>query len=119
VRLKTDENMPSAVVHLLRDAGHDVETVVEERLGGAPDPAVIAACVREGRALVTLDKDFTDIRAYSPGDFTGIVVLRPYDQRAASIMRVVRRLLPHLDDGIDPLIGRLWIVDERGVRIRS
>ena len=41
-RLKTDENLSGSAVMLLRTAGHDVTTVLEEKLGGAADPKVIA-----------------------------------------------------------------------------
>ena len=66
--------------------------------------------------LVTLDKDFTDVRAYPPAEHAGMIVLRPRDQRVASLTEVVRRLLPVLD--AEPVAGHLWVVDERRVRIR-
>jgi hypothetical protein len=34
-------------------------------------------CKREGRILLTLDLDLSDIRAYLPEEFPGILVLRP------------------------------------------
>jgi len=46
---------------------------------------VIDVCRREGRVLITLDLDFSNILSYPPSDFAGIVVLRlvarpgPYD----------------------------------------
>ena len=36
-RFKQDENLPRAANALLRDAGHDVRTAIEERLGGGYD----------------------------------------------------------------------------------
>lgn len=51
VRFKLDENLPRDVEALLRDAGHDVQTVLEERLGGSPDPDVLEACRGERRIL--------------------------------------------------------------------
>ncbi|HRH86907.1 MAG TPA: DUF5615 family PIN-like protein [Rubrivivax sp.] len=62
LRFKLDENLPRRVEPALRDLGHDVETALSERLGGADDPVVLAACVAEGRILITLDLDFSDIR---------------------------------------------------------
>jgi len=47
---------------LLRDAGYDVRTVLEERLGGSADPKVLDACLTERRVLITLDLDFVDLR---------------------------------------------------------
>ena len=64
VRFKLDENFPKDAGALLRDAGHDVETVLDERLGGNPDAKVLDACQTENRVLITLDLDFSDIRLY-------------------------------------------------------
>ena len=62
VRFKLDENLPRDAEALLRDAGHDVQTVLEERLGGNPDPKVLDACRTENRVLVPFDLRCTDIR---------------------------------------------------------
>jgi hypothetical protein len=51
-----DENLSHSVARLFRGAGHDVMTVREEQLHGAPDEEVFDTSVREGRALVTLDR---------------------------------------------------------------
>lgn len=90
-RLKTDENMPDSVAAFLRGAGHNVTTVLEEKLGGAADPRVAEICRTEGRALVTLDRGLGDIRTYPPAEHHGIVVLRPRDQSVDSILALVQR----------------------------
>jgi predicted nuclease of predicted toxin-antitoxin system len=76
MRGKVDENMPIEAADLLRAAGWDCDTVVEEKLGGAADPDIARRCQADGRVLFTLDTDFADIRAYPPGEHVGIVVLR-------------------------------------------
>ena len=53
VRFKLDENIPKDAGALLRGAGHDVETVLDERLEGNPDAKVFATCQRENRVLIT------------------------------------------------------------------
>ena len=41
VRFKLDKNLPRDAEVLLRDAGHDVQTVLEERLGGSADSEIL------------------------------------------------------------------------------
>jgi hypothetical protein len=57
VRLLTDENIPSALVVALVEAGHEVATV-RERAGGAADLDVARLAEAENRILLTFDKDF-------------------------------------------------------------
>jgi predicted nuclease of predicted toxin-antitoxin system len=63
LHFKVDENVPVDAVPLLAAAGYDCHTVYDERLAGALDPDLAAACRAEGRVLVTLDVDFSDVRA--------------------------------------------------------
>ncbi|MGH8932114.1 MAG: DUF5615 family PIN-like protein [Egibacteraceae bacterium] len=75
MRFKLDENLGCRTAALFRQAGHDIATVFDEKLNGAADDEVLAACVAEGRILVTLDLDFANpVRfdpALTPGRRTG------------------------------------------------
>ncbi|MGI6414302.1 MAG: DUF5615 family PIN-like protein [Thermoguttaceae bacterium] len=117
MQFKIDENLPIEAARLLAQAGHEAKTVHEQQLVGRPDDQVAAVCHDEGRALVTIDLDFADIRAYPPEDYAGLVVLRPRVQVKHHILDLVRQTLPLLD--LELLRGRLWIVSESGVRIRQ
>ena len=117
VEFKVDESLHSDAATLLRSLGHDAVTVYEQRLRGGSDAEVADVCRRESRALVTLDLDFADIRAYPPTEYQGIIVLRLRDQSRQSALSVLERILPLL--GTEPLAGRLWIADESQVRIRE
>jgi predicted nuclease of predicted toxin-antitoxin system len=117
VRFKLDENLPRKAVELLVTAGHDAVSVLDQGLGGANDRRLMAVCRDEGRALVSLDLDFSNIEAYPPEDYFGIVVLRPSKQDAGEILRTLGRTLPLL--GEEQLRGRLWIVRQDSVRIRD
>ena len=114
---KTDENLPTEVAELLRQNGHDALIIPEQKMSGQPDVRVAQVCQNEHRALVTLDLDFSDIRAYSPEEYDGIIVLRPSVQTITSLMRLMKQVLLLLDQ--EPLAGYLWIVDDAKVRVRG
>ena len=117
MRFKIDENLPVETAESLRQAGHDATTVPQQGLSGEPDDHIASICQEEALALVTLDTDFGDIRAYPPGQYSGLIVLRLRTQDKPHVLDVLSRLLPLLSS--DPLTRHLWIVEEDRVRIRS
>ena len=117
MKFKLDENLPELVRESLSGLGHDVHTVVEEGLSGARDETVLQACVAEDRILITLDLDFSDIRAYPPGSYPGIWVLRPPKQTFKAIESVV--LAGVRLSAVERVHGQLWVIDEKRVRIRD
>jgi predicted nuclease of predicted toxin-antitoxin system len=117
MRFKIDEHLPVEIKELLTHHQHDAVTVPDESMAGAVDADVAQACQKEARALVTLDLDFSDIRAYPPEDYQGIIVFRLALQSVTTIVRSTTRIIPLLDQ--EPLIGHLWIVEDHQVRIRE
>jgi predicted nuclease of predicted toxin-antitoxin system len=117
LKFKVDENLPTEVAELLAGAGHDAVTVGEQRMAGRAHPDLAAVCRREDRAVVTLDLDFSDIRVYPPADYAGIIVLRLARLDKRRVLAVLQRLLPLLES--EPLIGKLWIVEEASIRVRD
>jgi predicted nuclease of predicted toxin-antitoxin system len=117
VRFKIDENLPVEAAQLLRAAGHDAMTVIEQGLSGINDPALSQVCNAESRAIISLDLDFADIRNYPPEAFHGIVVLRLGHEDKDHILAVLAALLATLD--VAAIKGQLWIVDEHTVRVRG
>lgn len=116
MKFKLDENLPAGAAKVLADAGHDVSTALQERLGGKPDSRMAETCKLEQRTLITLDTDFGNIQAYPPADYSGLVVLRLTQQDKLNILTVLTRLLERFEH--EPLFGRLWVVEEHRVRIR-
>ena len=116
MRFKIDENLHDDVAEALRTHGHDAQTVFDEGLRGRPDPDIAEAARRDGRALVTLDLDFGNVREYPPEHYQGLIVLRVVDQSRRHVLTVMERVVDLLDRA--PLEGHLWVVSEGGVRIR-
>ena len=115
MRVKLDENIPAAVRDLTAEAGHEVDTVVGENLGGAPDEQVLRAPIQADRVLCTLDRGFGSLaRRLVP--HPGVIVLRLPDQRAANVEAAVAKLLTTYR--LEELAGCLVIVQVDRVRIR-
>jgi predicted nuclease of predicted toxin-antitoxin system len=114
---KVDENLPIEAALLFANAGHDCCTVSDQQMGGATDDRIALACQRVGRALITLDLDFADIRAFPPIDYAGLIVLRLKHLDKHAVMRTIARILTLLD--VEPLPGKLWVVDETTARIHD
>lgn len=114
---KIDENLPIEIAELFITAGPDAKTVNDQQMQGAIDPVLIQVCKTEQRVLVTLDTDFTDIKAYPPEEFSGIIVLRVRIQAKHHLIKVLRGIIPLISR--EPLIQNLWIVEENRLRIRG
>jgi predicted nuclease of predicted toxin-antitoxin system len=117
MQFKVDENLHPDAADVLRDAGRDAMTVLEQNLRGRADREIAEVCLREQRAIITLDLDFSDIREFPPEHYQGIIVLRLVDQSRPAVVRTMRRLLAVM--AVERLPGALWIVDEQQVRIRT
>lgn len=116
MRLKLDENLPESARLAAVALGHDVDTVLDEALGGAPDPEVIAAATRADRFLLTLDRGLGDVRSCPPGSHPGVAVLRVDSQDAPSVAEAVRGFLAN--DTLGDLTGCLVVVRGHLIRVR-
>jgi len=115
VRFKFDENLSARLAPLLAQEGHEVETVVGERLSGRPDSDIFEICRKESRALITLDLDFANPIRFPPADTEGVVVLRPMRPVLPLIRSLLKSVLPSILS--ETLHGKLWIVEPARIRV--
>ena len=116
MKLRLDENLSRGAADLIRAAGHDAITVADQELRGAADETLFEACRHENRALVTLDRDFSQVLRYPPAATAGIVILElgPRTTHAALLDRVQELL--RVRNTRSPQEA-LWIVEPRRLRI--
>jgi predicted nuclease of predicted toxin-antitoxin system len=116
LRIKLDENIGRAGAELLRQAGHDVATVRDQELSGSADEILFEVCVKERRALVTLDRDFGQVPRFPPKGSAGIVVLELGGPASQALLS--RRLREFLAFAATRAIeGELWIIEAGRVRL--
>lgn len=116
MKLKLDENLARAHRRLLEAAGHDVADVHDERLAGASDELLWSHVCAEGRILVTLDTDFSDVRRFTPGSHPGILLLRTTHPSVAIVAGILHRVLDERD--LSDIAGCLVVADDVRTRIR-
>lgn len=115
MKLKLDENLGHSIANILRQAGHDVSSVLEQRLCGTSDKHLISVCANEQRCLVTLDLDFSNPLIFDPAQHAGIVILRiPPNPSQSDIAEAARTLIAGL--ARSSVSGKLWIVRRKRIR---
>jgi predicted nuclease of predicted toxin-antitoxin system len=114
MNLLADENFPAPVISVLRQQGRDV-LAIAQIMPGAADVQVLARAVAEGRALLTLDRDFGDLIFHHGHPAPPVVVLfrlagtRPADDNRR-MLEIVERL--------DEWLGQFTTVTNTLIRSR-
>jgi hypothetical protein len=114
VRLLADENFPFAAVRALQEAGHDV-VWIGTAAPGSSDLEVLARTAREGRVLITFDKDFGELARSASLPLTcGVVLFRIPMPRPADVGRRLTDPVTARDDWA----ARFSIIEPGRVRMR-
>jgi predicted nuclease of predicted toxin-antitoxin system len=116
MKIKLDENLPVALLDVLRSTGHDVDTVGEEALQGKSDKVVWQAAQQAGRFLITQDLDFSDTRSFAPGTHFGILLVRLGKPGRRALAERVARLFQSGD--IESWRGCFVVASDCKLRVR-
>jgi predicted nuclease of predicted toxin-antitoxin system len=114
MRFLADENVSRFVVERLRAVGFDVASVGATR-SGASDNDVLAVAMREGRILITEDRDFGELVVRQRAEVPGVVLL---ELDRLSNMAEADRVSVILSANADKLAGHLTVIEPGRVRIR-
>jgi predicted nuclease of predicted toxin-antitoxin system len=112
MRFLVDECTGPAVARWLREQQHDVFSVFEQARG-VDDDEIIQMAFTDNRILITYDKDFGEKVYRERCPHRGVILLRLDDERAASKIDALRRLL---EGYADRLVDRFIAVTETTVR---
>lgn len=95
-RLLADENVSRGVVSALRRAGFDVVDLKQKRYSGLADQDILALAAREGRVIVTHDKDFADPGLFLSRKHPGVLLLRFPDPKPENVVPHLLRVLEQI-----------------------
>jgi predicted nuclease of predicted toxin-antitoxin system len=113
VRYLADENIPLAAVERLRAEGIDIASVAK-LLAGQTDARVLEEANRDGRIVITFDKDFAELVFRDGRDVVaGVILLRVRPRSASEIAATLASLLTSGRDWQ----GHFSVVDDRHIRM--
>ena len=119
LRLFCDQCVPAEISEALRRAGHNAMLLRDALPIRSPDPVVIGRARELDAILVSLNGDFSDIVAYSPADFRGIIAIQLHNHPEI-IPQVMERLTAFLaaNSTQEFYHGKLFIVEAHRIRVR-
>ncbi|MDQ1265465.1 MAG: hypothetical protein QG635_615 [Bacteroidota bacterium] len=110
-----DENIHSEIINSLRDAGHDVLSIIEQ-YSGISDENIINLSIENKRIILTEDKDFGEwVFAHNIRNIS-VIFLR-YNHK--DLQGIKTALLSVLSNNIDALFGNFITITINKIRIRS
>ena len=112
LKLLCDENIPHAIFSLLKQRGFDVACVTP----GISDDEVAAIAQKERRILITFDSDFSNILAYPPSNYFGIVRINIHPPFPKIIHSALQRMFDAFEEDKD-FYKKLIIVEASTLRI--
>lgn len=115
MKIKLDENLPHRLATLLKNFGHEIHTLYEEKLSGHSDKDVWEAAQKESRFLITQDLDFSDSRKFAPGSHCGILLLRLRSPNRRALMERIKEIFEQ--ENVSDWKACFVVATERKIRV--
>lgn len=116
MKLILDEGMPFGAASMLREAGIDARHVLELKMGGASDEAILEKARLDRAVVATLDADFHQLLATTGADLPSVIRVRIEGLRSRQLADLLAGVLKQV--GKEGLIGVAISVGHKRVRIR-
>ena len=115
MKIKLDENLPHRLATQLKNFGHEIHTLHEEKLSGHSDKEVWEAAQRESRFLITQDLDFSDSRKFAPGSHHGILLLRLRSPNRRALIERIKEIFEK--ENVSDWNACFVVATERKIRV--
>lgn len=111
-----NENFPLSSIKLLRNAGHNVASVIEET-PGAKDLDILKRARRENRIILTFDRDYGEL-IYRHGSFIpgGVVYFRFDPSTSEEAAKILSKTLK---EGKVSILGKFTVIERDRMRQRT
>nr|BAL59253.1 hypothetical conserved protein [Candidatus Acetothermum autotrophicum] len=99
MKILADEHIPKVLLHALRQARHEVITVIELGMAGATDEEILQRARAENALILTEDKDFGRLLEFCPPSQRHRALLLRYETFTPTILIAdVSRALSELEN---------------------
>ena len=116
IKFLADENISRRLVEFLRKEGYDIKDIKEERLYGVPDEEVMRLASKEGRIILTHDREFGGV-LNNPLSFSKVVIIRYSNQEPDNVIKHFKvdlvRIKDKLENSVVVLFDKHQIVYEK------
>lgn len=120
LRFLADHCVPTYIVRVLRDEGHEVILLGDVLPVASADRIDLEKAQQLQAVLISLNGDFADIVAYPPRRFRGIIALQLHN-RPEALPNLMKRLISYLtsNPAMKNYAGKLFVAEVDRIRIRE
>jgi len=120
LRFFTDHSISNFIIQTFRDAGYEVFRLRDHIPTDSADPVVISKAQELDSILVSLNGDFTDIVAYPPANYKGIIALQVgnHPEIIPQLIAMLKDYLSAYPD-MNHYEGKLLLAEVHRIRVRE
>ena len=115
MRFLLDQSALRRLAAFLRSQGHDVTVIAQDYPHGLPDAEVLAIARREGRILITNDRDFGELVFRQRRPHAGVILFRLTRSDLPSKIARLAEVLAAYGDQLDHFL----VVTDQRIRVRQ